>query len=150
MTYYLGIDPGRQGALALLSVDTGAVNCIDMPDTTASLHDTVAAFPIIKGCMIEKPFYPQMIGVTNATKIAMAYGVLIGALQWRDIPFQEVPPKKWKAAMDISSSKSASREKAAQTFPAQSDLFKRVKDDGRAEAALLAIYAADSRKRWAA
>jgi crossover junction endodeoxyribonuclease RuvC len=150
MTYFLGIDPGKKGALALLSTETNTVNCIDMPDTTAVLHDTVAAFPIIKGCMIEKPFYPQMIGVTNATKIAMAYGILIGALQWRDIPFQEVPPKKWKAAVDLSSSKSASREKAAQTFPTQSDLFKRVKDDGRAEAALLAIYAADSRKRWAA
>jgi hypothetical protein len=150
MTYYLGIDPGRQGALALLSTETNTVNCIDMPDTTAALHDTIAAFPIISGAMVEKPFYPQMIGVTNAAKIAMAYGTLIGALQWRDIPFREVPPKKWKAAMDLSSSKSASREKAAQTFPAQSDLFKRVKDDGRAEAALLAIYAADNRRRWAA
>jgi Holliday junction resolvasome RuvABC endonuclease subunit len=150
MTYYLGVDPGKQGALALLSVETGTVNCIDMPDTTAALHDAIAAFPVIKGAMVEKPFYPQMIGLTNATKIAMAYGVLIGALQWRDIPFREVPPKKWKAAMDLSSSKSASREKAAQTFPAQSDLFKRVKDDGRAEAALLALYAADNRRRWAA
>lgn len=150
MTYYLGIDPGKQGALALLSVETGNVNCIDMPDTTAALHDTIAAFPIIKGCMVEKPFFPRMIGVTNAARIATAYGILIGALQWRDIPFREVPPKKWKAAMDLSSSKSASREKASQTFPAQSDLFKRVKDDGRAEAALLAVYAADNRRRWAA
>lgn len=148
MTYYLGVDPGKQGALALLSTETNAVNCIDMPDTTAALHDAIAAFPIIKGCMVEKPYYPQMIGVTNAAKIAVAYGILIGALQWRDIPFREVPPKKWKAAMDLSSSKSASREKAAQAFPAQSDLFRRVKDDGRAEAALLAVYAADNRRRW--
>jgi hypothetical protein len=148
MTYYLGVDPGKNGALALLSIETGSVNCIDMPDTTAALHDAISGFPIIKGCMVEKPYYPQMIGVTNAAKIAMAYGVLIGALQWRDISFREVPPKKWKAAMDLSSSKSASREKAAQTFPAQSDLFKRVKDDGRAEAALLALYAADNRRRW--
>lgn len=148
MTYYLGIDPGRQGALALMSTETNTVNCIDMPDTTAALHDAIASFPIIKGCMVEKPFFPRMIGIANATKIAQAYGTLLGALQWRDIPFREITPSKWKAAMSLSSNKAASREMASQSFPAQSDLFKRVKDDGRAEAALLALYAADNRRRW--
>lgn len=140
MSFYLGIDPGKKGAIAVLDTERHYVTCADMPDTTAALHDYVARLPLIKLCAVEKPFYPQMIGVTNAAKIAQAYGTLIGALQWRDIPYVEVTPKKWKAAMDLSSSKNASREKASAMFPDQSDLFKRVRDDGRAEAALLAWW----------
>lgn len=140
MSIYLGIDPGKKGALCVLDSEEMTVDCIDMPDTTAALHDFIADLPIIKKCAVEKPFYPQMIGVTNAAKIAQAYGILIGALAWRDIPFVEVRSNKWKPAMDLSSSKNASREKASQMFPDQSDLFKRVKDDGRAEATLLAWW----------
>lgn len=150
MSFFLGIDPGRQGAIAVFSTEAASVNVFDMPDTTAALHECIAALPIIRGCMVEKPYYPQMIGITNATKIAQAYGTLIGALQWRDIPFQEITPAKWKKAMNLSSSKSASREKASQAFPEQAPMFKRAKDDGRAEASLIAIYAADNSKRWAA
>lgn len=142
MAIYLGIDPGRKGALAVFDSEEMRVECIDMPDTTAALHDYIASLPIIKKCTVEKPFYPQMIGITNAIKIAQSYGTLIGALAWRDIPFVEVRPNKWKAAMDLSTSKSASREKASQMFPDQSDQFARVKDDGRAEAALIAFYGA--------
>lgn len=140
MSYILGVDPGRQGAIAILDTEARSVTCHDMPDTTAALHDLIAGLPIIKKCFVEKPFFPQMIGITNATKIAMAYGTLTGALQWRDIPFVEVRPSKWKAAMDLSSSKSASREKASQMFPDQADLFRRVRDDGRAESVLIACY----------
>lgn len=142
---FLGIDPGKQGAIAAFDTDSRTISVTDMPDTTAALHDHVAGLPYLTGCMVEKPFYPRMIGVTNATRIAQAYGTLIGALQWKSIPFQEVRPVKWKAAMDLSSSKSASREKASQMFPDQADLFKRVKDDGRAEAVLLAVYASERR-----
>jgi len=148
MSLILGIDPGRSGAIAVLDPHEMTVACYDMPDTTAALHDLIASLPIIKRCAIEKPFFPQMIGVTNAVKIAMAYGTLTGALQWRSIPFSEVQPSKWKQAMGLSTSKRASREAASQMFPDQADLFKRAKDDGRAEAVLIAVWA--SRQRGAA
>lgn len=140
MRIYLGIDPGKKGALALLDKETMRVTCYDMPTTTAELHDLVAGMPIIRNCAVEKPFYPQMIGIKNATTIAQAFGCLIGALQWRDIPFAEVRSNKWKPAMNLSKDKNASREMAMQMFPDDADQFKRVKDDGRAEAALLAVW----------
>ena len=150
MAVYMGVDPGRVGAIALLDTSLNRIVCHDMPDTTSKLHDLLVECPVIKGCVVEKPYYPQMIGVTNATRIAMAYGTLIGALQWLDIPFREIAPSKWKAAMDLSSNKNASREAASRAFPAHADLFRLKKHDGRAEAALLALYASDNRRRWAA
>lgn len=140
MSILMGIDPGKKGAIAILDTETMQVATTDMPDTTAALHDFIAGLPIIKKCVIEKPFYPAMIGITNATKIAQAYGTLMGALAWRDIPTAEVRPAKWKAAMDLSSSKAASREKANQLFPDNADQWTRVKDDGRAESALIAWW----------
>lgn len=150
MSFFIGIDPGKKGAIAIFDTETYSVECVDMPDTTVALHDYIAGLPLIAGGLVEQPFYPQMIGITNAVKIASAYGTLIGALQWRDIPFQEIKPAKWKAALGLSSSKNASREKASQMFPDQADLFKRVKDDGRAEAVLIAVHAAETRRKLAA
>ena len=140
MSFYLGVDPGKKGAIAVLDSEMMRVECHDMPATTRELHDLIAGLPMIKHGSVEKPFYPQMIGVTNAAKIAQAFGCLLGALQWRDIPFVEVRSNKWKPALNLSKDKSASREMAMQLFPDDADQFKRVKDDGRAEAALLAWW----------
>ncbi len=136
----LGIDPGRQGALALLDTAEGRVTCTDMPDTTAGLANFIVALPRVAFCIIEKPFYPQMIGIKNAAKIAEAYGALKACLHWGGIPTREVRPAEWKAALGLTSSKSASREKAGMLFPDDADQWNRVKDDGRAEAALIAWH----------
>jgi hypothetical protein len=136
----LGVDPGKQGAIAVYDKAAHRVTSYDMPGTTAELHDLIAGLPEIRICMLEKPFYPQSIGTTNAARIGEAFGVLKGALAWRSIPTELVTPAKWKAALNLSTSKSASREKASQLFPDDAEQFKRAKDDGRAEACLLAWY----------
>jgi crossover junction endodeoxyribonuclease RuvC len=53
----------------------------------------------------------------------------------------------WKRAMQVPSDKGACRMRAMQTFPGHSDLFRRVKDDGRAEAALLGFYGATAARK---
>lgn len=146
MAVFLGIDPGRQGAIAVLDGETMEIACHDMPDTTAGLHNLIADLPMIKLAVLEKPFFPQMIGISNAVKIAEAYGTLKGALAWRDIPTREITPSDWKKRLGLSSNKAASREKASMLFPDASATWARVKDDGRAEAALLAWLAKDKFK----
>lgn len=145
MAIILGIDPGIKGALAVFDTAEQSVAVHDMPDTTVGLVDLIASLPSIRICAVEKPFYPKIIGMANAAKIAMAYGKIIALLTQRGIPTVEVRPADWKAALNLGTSKSASRERATQIFPGQSDLFARAKDDGRAEAALIAWYAL----RWA-
>lgn len=63
-------------------------------------------------------------------------------------PVVEVPAAAWKPAVGLraavgarrSERKNASRALATKLFPAYAGQFQRVKDDGRAEAALLAWY----------
>lgn len=141
MSLYLGIDPGKKGALAVLDSEEMKVDVIDMPDTTAALHEWIAALPIIKLAVLEKPMIGMVAGPRQIATTFENYGVLRGAVQWRDLPFVEIAPAKWKAALDLTKQdKAASRQRASQLFPDQADLFKRVKDDGRAEAVLLAWW----------
>lgn len=145
MSIILGIDPGRTGALALYDTEMRRVTCHDMPQTTLELHEFVAELPIVKVCVLEALHAgPQMSRVTVA-RMFEDYGVLKGALAWRSIPMQDVRPNVWKPSLNLSQNKAASREKAMQFFPDDADQFKRAKDHGRAEAALLSWYGL----RWA-
>ena len=65
-------------------------------------------------------------------------------------PLHVVTPGKWKQHFGLArrewsnaERKAASRAHATRMFPSHADLFVRVKDDGRAEAALIALYGAE-------
>jgi Holliday junction resolvasome RuvABC endonuclease subunit len=141
MTRILGIDPGINGAFAVLETSDRRLVIHDMPDTTAGLIALVDSLPSLDFCMIEQPFYPKIIGMRNAARIAVAYGKVVALIANRGIPLDEVTPSKWKAALNLNSIKTASREMASLVFPASAEQWSRVKDDGRAEAALIAWYA---------
>jgi hypothetical protein len=88
MTILLGIDPGIRGALALLDKADNRVSVHDMPDTTDTLYDLIRSFPPVNIGMIEKPFYPKIIGMKNAAKIAEAYGRIKAVLFICGIPMR--------------------------------------------------------------
>ena len=136
----LGIDCGVKGAFAVLDTNGNRVSCTDMPDTTAGLHDLALSLPPVAFCVIEKPFYPKMIGVKNVARIAEAFGSVCSTIAWKGIPIHQVRPAEWKAALNLNSNKTASREMAGLIFPDDADQWQRVRDDGRAEAALIAWY----------
>ena len=58
------------------------------------------------------------------------------------VPVRPVPPSTWKKALGLSADKNASRQRAIETWPEHVRTFARVRDDGRAEAALLALFGA--------
>lgn len=142
----LGIDPGKSGGIALLDEDGPTVTTWPMPDTTWALHELIAGLPIIRIAAVEKPFVIQAQGVSNALTMGINYGILIGALSWRDIPFREVRPADWKPAMGVPKDKTTAREIASRMFPDAAGQWRLAKEDGRAEAALIAVYA----QRWRA
>lgn len=136
----LGIDPGRNGALAVLDCETLQVVTHDMPDSTPALHDLIADLPQIRVCCLEQIHAgPQMARRTIGVMFE-GFGVLKGALSWRSIPVQTVRPSVWKAALNVPAGKTAARRRASEFFPNCAEQWVRAKDDGRAEAALLAWY----------
>lgn len=80
----------------------------------------------------------------QSASAAFAFGQVAGrieqALDDFDIPWRAVPPAVWKRAIGLRGDKDASRALACQLFPLSAQLFARKKDDGRAEAALIAYY----------
>lgn len=140
MTIILGIDPGKQGAFAVLDCDEMQVTTHDMPGTLDEKRALISAIGPVKCCWLERPFFPRMIGIKNAVTIAQAYGELKACLFFAGIPTFEVDPSAWKKTMRLSTDKNASRALASQYFPDCSDQWARVRDDGRAESALIALY----------
>lgn len=147
-TKMLGIDPGRNGALALWDIETGDLQLWSMPDTPAGVYELIMGMSKdVIGCALESPIYMARTGTKNVSTMAFNYGVLYTSLVAAKIPFKELAPKRWKGSMDLSKDKRDSLKMAQALFPSNAGSFKRLKDDGLAEAALLAHFAANS-LRW--
>ena len=142
MTRIIGIDPGKQGAFAVIDDYEGAlsVQTYDMPATIDAKRKLISDIGVVKCAWVERPFFPRMIGIKNAVTIAKAYGELKTCLFYAGIPTFEVDPSTWKKSMHLTSDKNASRALASQYFPDASDQWKLVKQDGKAEAALIAYW----------
>lgn len=151
MTIYIGIDPGFSGAIAFYAPKKNIVSIYDMPVyqnakgkteiNLYELHDILAPEtdePHM--AIIEQVAAMRGQGVTSMFRFGQSYGATQMAVAAHKIPMQFVTPAKWKSYLGLSRDKGVSRSLASQRFPKQADLFKRVKDDGRAEAALLALY----------
>ena len=141
MALYIGIDPGKTGAIAVMDGDDMSVRVFDMPATIEEKRAILSEIGAVRCAWIEKPFFPRMIGIKNAVTISQAYGELKACLFFAGVPTNEVPPAAWKKHFGLSTDKDASRAYASSVFPDQSNLWARKKDDGRAEAALIAYYA---------
>lgn len=155
MTIVAGIDPGKGGALVIL-----------FADGSTSVHRV----PLMKLRGKERPAWteweahwraaldfagPDLIvieevgarpgqGVTSMFTFGRALGfghAIAAATRCR---VEHVTPAVWKGKLGLlKSDKNASREIARRLLPALTPEIARVKDDGVAEAALLACYGRD-------
>ena len=95
-------------------------------------------------------------GSIASYSLGLNSGIVIGVVQAMGFALERVRPDAWKLAMGLRGKpKSASRGMATELLPSFADQFRRVKDDGRAEAALIArygayrmIHAAVTGRRW--
>ena len=155
--FFLGIDPGFTGAVAVYCPEAEVVNVGDMPtfkdpSSGKTLINDHALFEMLRPSvgnihgMLEKVASRPGQSAPSTFRFGEGFGAIKMALAGHQIPYQTVTPAKWKKHFGLSKDKRASRGLATQRFPGASDLFKRVKDDGRAEAALLALYAWETSK----
>jgi crossover junction endodeoxyribonuclease RuvC len=95
-------------------------------------------------CVIELVSSRPGQGVASMFNFGMSFGVAIGVVQALNIPLHFVTPTKWKKYFSLSSDKEESRRRAINLWPESADRFSRRKDEGRAEAALMAKWGAET------
>lgn len=138
MTTILGIDPGMTGAIAQISPMEAVW---DMPETPHNIAALLATFdPASTVAYVERVSSMPGQGVASTFKFGYGFGVLIGCLASRGIRYELVTPGVWKRAMGLSKDKSASRQLAQSLYPALASQLARARDDGRAEALLIAEW----------
>lgn len=140
---YIGIDPGKEGALAMLTEDSASVNVFDIP-TYKSILKNIKNMSMRCVCFLENVHSMPKQGVQSSFNFGENFGLIQGLLIACDIPYELVTPQKWKKEFQVTSDKNTSISVCKRLFP---DVCLRKSErcrkdhDGMAEALLLAEYA---------
>lgn len=152
---YLGIDPGLSGAIAVFDAEAGHLSILDMPVveivrngkkkrelSPAMLANLLKTVARPASAIVERVGAMPGQGVSSVFSFGRSLGTIEGALSALEIQMTLVPPVAWQKAVNVRGGKDGSRQRAAELFPNYAGLFARKKDDGRADAACMAWYAA--------
>jgi crossover junction endodeoxyribonuclease RuvC len=148
MTVFLGVDPGVSGAIAFYFPPQDRVSVYDVPIAGGEIATPVLADIIIAYGHYDMVAWIERVGAmpgnggASMFNFGRAYGDVRGVIGALKIPTHFVTPQMWKKHFRLTSDKDQSRALAIRLFPDVADNFKRKKDDGRAEAALIALYGA--------
>lgn len=154
MRFIGGIDPGLTGALAVLDFDEFVLHLWDTPTVSVQVGDKIrkrcdpdafvaaASKHPIDYALIENVQSTPNDGHVGAFTFGKVTGIAIGIFAGLDIPLGSVAPAKWKMAMQVPADKKASKLRASILFPNCTAGWSREMDHGRAEAAIIALYAA--------
>ncbi len=147
---FLGIDPGKTGAIAAIDGKGKLIDLADMPIAgseinVAGLVSLLSQWDEARMATVEKTQAMPAIPRSTAHSLGLSEGVAIGVIVGLYIPLRSVRPAIWKRAMNVSADKDEARSAALRLFPDGADSLARKKDHGRAEAMLLAEY---GRRAW--
>lgn len=148
----LAVDPGLYGAFAWTDGVALAVRDMSLREDlvngkprklidearvfarlrTARLHASVLVIEQVGG----------MPGQSGPAAFTFGYGVgmIVGAAQALGYRIEKVAPARWKGALGVPANKDGARARASEHWPRQAGLWPLKKHDGRAEAALIALY----------
>ncbi len=141
--YYLGIDPGANGAYAILN--NSEIEVYGKFDKQEFLN---VCYCLSKKqektrCCIERVHAMPRQGSVSMFNFGVNFGWLKGVLDAFEISYQEIPPQTWKKEYGLNSKKELSIEVCQRLFP-EANLVPhngRKAHDGIAEAILMAEYA---------
>jgi crossover junction endodeoxyribonuclease RuvC len=112
-----------------------AVNAPLLAEIVARSHAT--------GAFVEYVGARPREGAVGAFSFGRSRGVIEGVMAALGVPVTFLTPPAWKRLVGIApgkvEAKTAARSEALRRWPAKASLFARVRDDGRAEAALIAV-----------
>ena len=149
----VGIDPGVHGSICFLGQDGKIVELADMPSIEIKVGKTYRNRVSPQGLAdmfkpwvgIEMVVIESVGGITGQSASAAftfghGCGLVQGVVVGLGLPIAMMPAQRWKKAAGLPKDKGAARMRAQQLWPLQAKLFARAKDDGRAEAALIARH----------
>ena len=148
----LGIDPGLDGAIAILTEAGELVAIHDMPTLQDGAKGRRAVNPALFASIIYASHatfaFCELVGprptdgTTGAFGFGRSRGIIEGVLAAAGIPLAMIAPPVWKRASNIApgkENKDSARSVAISRWPSQAALFARKCDCDRAEAALIAV-----------
>ena len=145
MKEYIGIDPGKNGALAIITYwGNGQVDYTIQPFDATEYVKLLRNHAVNVTVCVEKVGAMPGQGVVSMFNFGHNLGFIEGVLQAVSIPYQLVPPQTWKKEFSLNSDKAKSIEVCQKLFPNVSLLAterSRKPHDGMAEALLMAEYA---------
>lgn len=148
----LGIDPGVNGALAILDGEGELLEVFDMPALPDGAKGRQAVNAPLLASLVFKSHARQAFcelvgprpkeGAAGAFSFGRSRGVIEGVCGAAQVPVAMLAPPVWKRHANIppgAENKDLARARAIARWPAKADLFARKKDVDRAEAALIAL-----------
>jgi len=162
--FVIGVDPGFTGGIAILHTpllteafgSEAAVH--DMPTVPGAKGKTELDMPrvlLLTQCSDPKKpteMWLERVGARPGQGVSsmFRFGQQLGALEMAAAAhghiLRYVTPATWKAYFGLSADKGVARGYAMKRFPQLADQLSRAKDDGRAEALLIALYGKEHQK----
>lgn len=156
MTILVAVDPGLTGAFACYDTARGRLDVMAMPTykqakgkasarNTLDEEEIVALITSFHGMGATHLFFEEVGGLPKqsasaAFNFGYGCGVIITTARVLGMVIERVRPEIWKAALKVPKDKNAARARASEMIPTHKHLWPLIKDDGKAEAALIAVY----------
>jgi len=151
--WFIGIDPGFKGAVVAYRPRDRAIHALRMPTLKITRGDKLKT-EIDRGalCLWLAPWSGQVHtaavervgaapgqGTSSMFAFGKGAGIVLMACTAHGFPVIEPPPVTWKKYMAVTADKDSSRARASALLPEHAVHWK---NEGVAEAALIAVYAA--------
>lgn len=126
MGFYIGVDPGVGGGIAIIHEDGRPLRAVKMPEAERDLLELLRPFgtgadaeAIYARAYLERVRASPQMGVVSAFTFGRGYGGLRMALVAAGIPFEEVLPHRWQKALGCLSGgdKNVTKRRAQELFP---------------------------------
>lgn len=142
----LGVDPGMSGALAYYDGDELII--WDMPifekekGKDLDIHRLALFFDEAEAehMFLEKTTALPKISGKAAYSMGKSEGAILGIAAVQKLSYTLTRPAEWKKEMSCPADKDAARQRASQLLPQYAHNWDLKKHDGRAEAALIALF----------
>lgn len=161
----LGIDPGLSGAMALYDPEGGLLTVEDIPTLellkAGKKRRTYDPYEIARWIDVMSPQIGLVMveqvcampsrgvggevrgmGAQSSFAFGEVFGFLKGVCTAHFLRVETVVPQTWRRAMGVKGGKDESRARASVLMPRSAETWRLKKHDGRAEAALIAMYGA--------